>query len=194
MSDSFAQYGDFLPVFMGFSQYTVIMSAVILDYERKMQMNQIRRAEPKDISGLLRLLVQVDMVHHNGRPDLFKGPATKYSAEELEQILKDEKTPVFVCVSEQGNVLGHAFCMHKQVLGDSVLTDVRTLYIDDICVDKQARGQGVGSALYRAVQEYARTNHFYNITLNVWACNPTAMKFYEKCGLKPQKIGMEMIL
>ena len=43
----------------------------------------IRRARQEDIPGILDLLVQVDMVHHRGRPDLFKGPATKYSAEEL---------------------------------------------------------------------------------------------------------------
>ena len=50
-------------------------------------MNSVRSAEARDIPAILDLLVQVDMVHHNGRPDLFKGPATKYSAEELERII-----------------------------------------------------------------------------------------------------------
>lgn len=157
-------------------------------------MNSVRRANENDIARILELLVQVDMVHHNGRPDLFKGPATKYNAEQLETIIKDDSTPVFVYVDEEGRVLGHAFCIHKQIVGDAVLTDVKTLYIDDICVDEAARGLGVGRALYQHVIEYAKSCDCYNVTLNVWSCNPGAMEFYKAMGMEPQKIGMECIL
>ena len=155
---------------------------------------KIRRAIKEDIPRVLELLVQVDMVHHIGRPDIFKGPATKYNAEELEEIVSDNSTPVFVCTGTDGTIMGHAFCIHKQVIGDSVLTDIKTLYIDDICVDEAYRGNGVGRALYEHVKEYAKENGFYNITLNVWSCNPGAEEFYKSLGLVPQKIGMEHVL
>lgn len=154
----------------------------------------VRRAKAKDISRILELLIQVDMVHHNGRPDIFKGPATKYNAQELEEIINNDNTPVFVCVDESDIPLGHAFCVHKQICGDSVLTDIRTLYIDDICVDEAARGNHVGKTLYDHVITYAKENGFYNVTLNVWSCNPDAMKFYEAMGLSVQKICMEKVL
>ena len=154
----------------------------------------VRKATEKDISKLLDLLIQVDMVHHNGRPDIFKGPATKYNEEELKAIIHNEETPVFVCTDENDIPLGHAFCVHKQVVGDSVLTEIRTLYIDDICVDSDARGKHVGKTLYDYVVAYAKRQGFYNVTLNVWTCNQAAMKFYEAMGLKPQRIVMEMIL
>ena len=155
---------------------------------------KVRRAENKDIEKILDLLIQVDMVHHNGRPDIFKGPVTKYNAGQLEDIIKDDLRPVFVCVDDNDKVLGHAFCMHQQIQDHKLLTDIKTLYIDDICVDEAARGKGVGRMLYEHVKEYAMEKGFYNITLNVWECNPTAIKFYENMGLKPQKIGMETIL
>ena len=157
-------------------------------------MPSVRKATEKDIPKILELLVQVDMVHHLGRPDIFKGPATKYGAEELKVILQDDKTPVFVCVDENDVPLGHAFCVHKQELGSSVLTDIKTLYIDDICVDSAARGKHVGKTLYDHVIAYAREQGCYNVTLNVWTCNPGAIKFYEAMGLVPQKIGMEKVL
>ena len=157
-------------------------------------MNGIRRAVKEDITSILQLLVQVDMVHHNGRPDLFKGPTTKYSAEELSRLLTDEKTPVFVSVNERGEVEGHAFCVLQEHKGDNLLVDGKTLYIDDICVDEKARGKGVGKGLYDYVINYAKTLGCYNVTLNVWTCNPGALRFYEKCGMTPQKIGMEKIL
>ncbi len=154
----------------------------------------IRRAENKDIPRIQELLVQVDMVHHEGRPDIFKGPTTKYDAAELEEILKDDNAPVFVSVDEEGHVNGHAFCIHKQVLDDHVLTDIKTLYIDDICVDEACRGKGIGRALYDHVIAYARENAFYNVTLNVWSCNPGAEAFYKALGMHPQKVGMEVVL
>lgn len=154
----------------------------------------VRKATEKDIPKILDLLVQVDMVHHNGRPDIFKGPATKYNEEELKAVICNEETPVFVCVDENDIPLGHAFCIHKQVVGDSVLTDIRTLYIDDICVDSDARGKHVGKTLFDYVVAYAKSTGFYNVTLNVWTCNQTAMKFYEAMGLTPQRIVMEMLL
>ena len=163
--------------------------------EGKLNMGHlIRRAREEDIPRILELLVQVNMVHHNGRPDVFKGPTTKYNAKELEAILADDQTPVFVCCDEEGRIMGHAFCVHKQELNSSLLTDIRTLYIDDICVDEACRGYGVGSALYSYVLDYARGQGCYNVTLNVWCCNPNALKFYESMGIKPQKIGMEVLL
>ena len=157
-------------------------------------MLKVRRAQQADIAAILHLLLQVDMVHHNSRPDLFKGPATKYTDIQLMMMLGDDEMPIFVCTDETGEVLGHAFCVHKQIIGDNVLTDVKTLYIDDICVDEGARRKGVGTALYNAVTAYAKSCGCYNVTLNVWAINPGAQAFYESLGMKPQKIVMEAIL
>ena len=154
----------------------------------------IRRAEIKDMDGINKLLLQVLMVHHNGRPDLFKPHAKKYTDEELKEIIADDKTPIFVAVDEQGEVLGYAFCVFKQLIDNKILTDIKTLYIDDLCVDEERRGQHIGKQLYDYVVNFAKEQGCYNLTLNVWACNESAMKFYEKCGLVPQKIGMETIL
>jgi len=153
----------------------------------------VRPAAPSDLPALMALLVQVNMVHHVGRPDLFRGPTTKYTEAELAAILTDPATPVFVAVDDSGKVLGHGFCV-MQHSGGRLMEDHDTLYIDDICVDEAARGLGVGRALYEAILAFARQKGCYNVTLNVWTCNPGAMRFYEKLGLKPYKVGMETIL
>lgn len=154
----------------------------------------IRRAEIKDIPGINNLLRQVLMVHHNGRPDLFKANAKKYTDEQLAELIKDDTKPIFVCVDETETVLGYAFCIWQQHVNNEILTDIKTLYIDDLCVDEARRGQYIGKSLYAYVLAYAKENEFYNVTLNVWSLNESAMKFYEACGLVPQKVGMEKIL
>ena len=154
----------------------------------------IRRATENDIKGVDRLLFQVQELHHTGRPDLFRAGAKKYTAAELASLFQEEKTPVFVAADEEGHILGYAFCILLQQTDSHILTNIRTLYIDDLCVDEACRGQHIGKALYQYVLSYAKEKGCYNVTLNVWACNESAIKFYEKCGLVPQKIGMEKIL
>ena len=134
------------------------------------------------------------MVHHNGRPDLFKANVKKYNDDELIEIIKDDQRPIFVGVDENNIVLGYAFCVYQQHINDNVLTDIKTLYIDDICVDEEVRGKHVGKRIYEHVISFAKENGFYNVTLNVWSLNPGAIKFYESLGLKPYKVGMETIL
>ena len=155
--------------------------------------NTVRRAEERDIPAIMELLKQVNKVHYDGRPDLFK-LATKYTAEELSAILANDRTPVFVCSDGEDHVLGHGFCVMQRPENTNLLCDILTLYIDDICVDENARGQHVGKLIYEHILAYARQCGCYNVTLNVWSCNPGAMKFYESLGLVPYKIGMETIL
>ena len=154
----------------------------------------IRKAKTSDLEGIKSLLLQVLTVHHNGRPDIFKADCRKYTDEQILEIIADEKTPVLIAADEEDRVMGYAFCIFQQHIGSNILTDIRTLYIDDFCVDENIRGQHIGSSLYNAVLDFARENGCYNVTLNVWSCNESAMRFYEKMGLVPQKIGMEKIL
>ena len=153
----------------------------------------IRRAKDDDIPTLDKLLFQVHEVHHKARPDLFKADAKKYTDEQLKEILANDKTPVFVAESD-GKILGYAFCIHKQFINDNNMTDIKTLYIDDLCIDENSRGLHIGSALYEFVLDYAKKCGCYNVTLNVWAENASAIEFYKKIGMKIQKIGMEKIL
>ena len=154
----------------------------------------IRRAKLEDMPGINKLLNQVLMVHHNGRPDLFKANVKKYTDKELEEIIENDQKPIFVAVDDSDEVLGYAFCVYQQHINDNILTDVKTLYIDDLCVDENRRGLHIGKQLYDYVVVFAKKNDFYNLTLNVWSCNESAMKFYQACGLVPQKVGMEKIL
>jgi len=154
---------------------------------------EIRFAKKEDIDGINSLLYQVLEVHHKGRPDLFYSGVKKYTDEEIFAILENPKTPVFVAV-EEGKVLGYAFCIFTEVKGSHILKDNKSLYLDDLCVDETCRGKHVGKSLYRHVLAFARENGCYNLTLNVWSCNESAMGFYEKMGLLPQKTVLEKIL
>lgn len=152
---------------------------------------EIRRAEERDTEGIMKLLRQVNDIHAKGRPDIFIKGLTKYDTDGLLTILQDPQTPVFAAIDHSGNLAGYCFCIIEDHSGYVNLQPIKTLYIDDLCVDESYRGKHVGQQLFDFVKTYAKENGFYNITLNVWSCNPSAQKFYEAMGMTEMKRVME---
>ncbi|MBQ1306145.1 MAG: GNAT family N-acetyltransferase [Erysipelotrichales bacterium] len=154
----------------------------------------VRRAKTGDLSRIRDLLGQVLRVHAELRPDLFSDHAVKYSDEEILSILEDPATPVFVYENAEGLVCGYVFCVRKEPPAKAHLKPLKTLFIDDFCVEKTCRGKKVGQTLYEYVRAYAKKEGFDRITLNVWNANLKAYGFYEAMGLKPLETIMEDLL
>lgn len=155
---------------------------------------KIRRAQEKDLRTVDRLLSQVLELHAAIRPDLFRPGTRKYTDDELLEIFQDERRPVFVYEDESGQVLGYCFCILQKPAFQTNMVPVRTLYIDDLCVDEKSRGKHVGRALYEYVLNFAKEAGCHNVTLHVWEGNDSARAFYEKVGFGIQQTTMEKIL
>ncbi len=153
----------------------------------------IRRAQDRDLEEINELLFQVLEVHATKRPDIFKIGTKKYTDEELRDIFRNPQLPVFVAVADD-KVVGYCFCVFEENEETENMHAMKTLYIDDLCVDHKCRGKKVGSQLYEHVVAFAKENNCYRVTLNVWALNESAYHFYQKMGLLPLKTTMEKIL
>ncbi len=153
----------------------------------------IRRAEKIDVAKILDLLVQVGNVHADLRPDLFLPGKTKYTEEELLEIIADDSRPIFVCINENSELCGYAFCLIQEITGYNLISH-KSIYIDDICVDEAHRHEHVATSLYEHVLNFAKELGCFNVTLNVWEGNTAARSLYEHCGMKIQKTVMEKIL
>ena len=90
--------------------------------------------------------------------------------------------------------MGYCFCVLEVRMGAVNMRNMRTLYIDDLCVDEKYRGRHIGERLYRHVYDYAKQSGCHNLTLHVWEGNDTARKFYDNLGMKVQFTSMETIL
>lgn len=156
----------------------------------------IRLATKADIPRLQELLGQILAVHHEARPDIFKAEGSKFTNQELEDLLSDSQKPVFVYTDDQGHILGHLFLIIKEVREgeEGALLPRKTLFIDDLCVDALARGQRLGEKLYQFALDYAKELGCYNLTLHVWNDNAGALRFYERQGMTARYTEMETIL
>ena len=154
----------------------------------------IRKAQEKDISRIIELLGQALQIHAEIRPDIFIPDTTKYTEQELAALLKDEKKPIYVAVNEEDVCMGYAFCQMKEQPFSNNMVQFQSLFIDDLCVDRFARGQHIGESLFDYVKQEAKRMGCYEVTLNVWAGNTSAEKFYEKMGMKTKERQLEYIL
>ncbi|WP_218654261.1 GNAT family N-acetyltransferase [Streptococcus pluranimalium] len=153
----------------------------------------IRRAVVADIPKLQNLLSQILSVHHAVRPDIFKANGSKFSDQELEDIMSNDQRPIFIYEDDKGDFLGHLFLIIQETKGLATQPK-KTLFIDDLCVDESARGQKIGEKLYQFAYQKAIEWECYNLTLNVWNANEGAVRFYEHMGMIPQSMRMETIL
>lgn len=151
----------------------------------------IRIAEDKDVDRIQELLLQVNNVHAEGRPDIFIKDCRKYTDKEVIDQLHDKTKVIFVYVDDNDKVLGYAFCQIKEYKNINNIHPHKSLYVDDLCVDEKHRRNHIGQSLLKHVEEYAVKNGFVSIELNVWECNSSAKAFYERMGMKVLKIGME---
>ena len=59
------------------------------------------------------------------------------------------------------------------------------LLMDGVGVDRASQGLGVGTALFHALFDFARTNGYTSIRLDVVDTNPRARRLYERLGFVP---------
>ena len=154
----------------------------------------IRKAEEKDIPRITELLEQVLQIHADIRPDIFIPGTTKYTVDELTELLKNKEKPIYVAVNEADICVGYAFCQLQEQPFSNNMVPFKSLFIDDLCVDQQVRGQHIGESLFEYVKSEAKFMGCYEVTLNVWTGNTSAERFYEKMGMKTKERQMEYIL
>ena len=153
----------------------------------------IRKAEIKDIDDILYLLSDVLEIHAKIRPDIFISGHTKYNKEELINKLNEDNYFIYVATIDD-KVVGHIMYYIETPKFTHTMKQVKSLFIDDLEVNKDYRGQGIGRSLFDFIKEEASRLNCYNITLNEWEGNDGARKFYEKLGMKPQRTILEYIL
>ena len=155
---------------------------------------KIRNAQARDSDKIINLLQQVLDLHAKIRPDIFIPGTTKYTPEELKGLLNDQEKPIYVAVDDEDRVIGYAFCQIKEQPFSTNMIPFKSMFIDDLCVDSTCRGQHIGEQLFDYVKAQAKKIGCYEVTLNVWAGNTGAERFYEKMGMKTKERMMEYIL
>lgn len=68
-------------------------------------------------------------------------------------MIDDDKKPIYVAVNGSGICVGYAFCQLQEQSVSNNTVPFKSLYVDDLCVDKEQRGKHIGEALFDYVKK-----------------------------------------
>jgi len=145
---------------------------------------RIRHAISTDGQVLSKLSMDVQRLHAENHPDIFKMPqADEYAIDFFESMLSDPLVRIFIA-EEDGRELGYILCKLIERAENPFTFERRYLLVDQISVKPEAQGRGVGTALIEQAETLAKEWNVSQIQLDSWGFNRKAHAFFEKMGFE----------
>lgn len=137
--------------------------------------------------------MQVNAIHVVGKPDVFKPGFSEELRNYIYEIWNDREKDIVVAEND-GMICGFAVLHHINRPENPFMKERDFLDIDEFCVDKEFRRQGIALAMIAYIREFAMKKGFHRIELNMWEFNEEALAFYEAAGFRTFRRYMEMFL
>ena len=153
---------------------------------------KIRQAKIEDKKELIEMLMQAQELHCRNRPDIFKKTTKKEVESEVIEVLESKERKMIVAVNDKEMACGLVIFRIKEVENHVNLNNAKILYVEKIVVDKKCQRQGIGTLLMQEINKVARELNCNRIELSCWSFNKKAIEFYESCGMKVQRLNMEI--
>lgn len=151
---------------------------------------EIRLAEYTELDEINVLRKQVNNLHAKGKPEFFKEGFSKELQDFLVDIWNNEKCKIVVAV-DSGRIIGYSIFSIAPKKEALFMRGMDYLDIDEICIDKDHRRQGIASSIMKYIENYAKKIGIERIVLNMWEFNEEAHSFYEKSGFKTYRRYLE---
>ncbi|MBE7683367.1 GNAT family N-acetyltransferase [Paenibacillus sp. P13VS] len=156
---------------------------------------QIRKAVASDYPGVSLLMDELHQMHVEARPDVYRALQPRMEKQEFICLLETDKRYLYVAESvSTGDILGYGSAQLTLIQGVELLLDRKMLYINELVVGSDGRGQGTGKKLMHALIELGRELQADSVELTVSTFNTGAQAFYEQMGLAVRSSRMEYIL
>ena len=151
---------------------------------------EIRFAEKEDLAAVNRLRKQVNDIHVKGRPEIFKDGFRDELRDYIYEIFYDPQKKIVVCDND-GEICGFAVLNHVVRPENPFMYERNFLDIDELGVDEECRRHGIATEIIEFIGEFARSEGFDRIELNMWEFNSDALAFYEAAGFRTYRRYME---
>ena len=140
-----------------------------------------------DRSEVNRLARQIHQMHMDWRPDIYRMPEELFPEEWFAELIANRELYV---AKVGGRVAGYAqTCIRVHDLPELVKRKV--FYLNQLCVDEELRGHGIGTQMMEELRILAKAFGCTDMQLNVYPQNDAAVSFYQKCGFMIQNINMQ---
>ena len=151
---------------------------------------KIRFAEEKDYNQVEKIMKQVQEMHTEWRPDIYKNVEILLPFDMYMDYVNNRELIVATLDSE--DVVGMLIYVTRNISGGPMV-DRKVMFIDSMGVDEHYRGQGIGRELFAFARNICEEQDYDGLELQVNAKNIAAKKMYEKYGFTEKSVNMELL-
>lgn len=155
-------------------------------------MINIRKARIEDYFSLCSVYDELDSLHLQNHPELFKKPLISSRDEsDIKNIIEDSNRELFVA-EYNFEIIGFTECFIATSIDHPVIKERKWVQLDNIAVKSEYQNKKVGNLLLEKVKEWAKEKNINRIELTVYSFNTNTISFYEKKGFN--EISKKMYL
>ncbi len=149
----------------------------------------IRNARLDEYRAVELIMKQVQQMHIDWRPDIYKYSEMVLPMEIYEQAVKDK---TFFVAGQEGNIVGILFIVFRHIESPNQMTR-NIIFVDSMAVDEKYRGRGIGHAFFDFLKELRNEKRCDGIESQVNAKNKAAYEMYLNYGFTEKSINMELL-
>lgn len=143
---------------------------------------KIRKATTADNLSLSALCVDVQRLHAENYPNLFKNPENdSFAGTFFAERLAEPAVTIYIA-EESAQAVGYIFCKLVERPETAFTHAERLLNIEHISVRPGIQRRGIGAALLKRAEELAQEIGVTKIQLGSWGFNTQAHAFFERHG------------
>ena len=150
----------------------------------------IRFAEEKDYNQVEKIMKQVQKMHTEWRPDIYKNVEILLPLDMYMDYVNNRE--LIIATLDSGDVVGILIYFTRNISGGPMV-DRKVMFIDSMAVDEKNRGQGIGHELFAFARNICAEQDYDGLELQVNAKNIAAKKMYEKYGFTEKSVNMELL-
>lgn len=157
--------------------------------DKKTMKIHIRNARLEEYKTVETIMKQVQQMHIDWRPDIYKYSETVLPLEIFEQAIKDK---TFFVAEYEGNIAGILFIIFRHIESPNQMIR-NVIFVDSMAVDEKYRGKGIGHAFFDFLKDLRNEKRYDGIELQINAKNKAAYEIYVNCGFTEKSISMELL-
>lgn len=154
---------------------------------------EIRFAREDELESVNELRKQVNDLHVEGKPDVFKAGFNDDLRDHIYDIWNDPEQEIIVADAD-GIICGFAVVHHIYKAENPFMYERDFIDVDEFCVDERIRRQGVATEIIEFIKAYTKEKGLKRLELNMWEFNQGALEFYETVGFKTYRRYMELFV
>jgi ribosomal protein S18 acetylase RimI-like enzyme len=148
-------------------------------------MIEIRKANGDDLEVLTELNKEVQLLHAEAFPNLFKKtPKHSDVIDFFTKLLASENNHIYIALNEL-QIVGYVWCLYKEIDESAFTHKINKIHIEHLVVTSTQRNSGVGAQLLKEVESLGSELGVHQISLDVWSFNTEASQFYRSQNYEP---------